>query len=67
MMTWILTSTAIAALSVAFLKLFEEIDRPGEPRELAGSWERMSDSELDAIVQEFGSLGDQPATKANHA
>lgn len=64
MVTWILTSAGIAALSAAVLELFsasEPDDRLGRRSEPAGDepgrWELMSEPDLDALLEEFRSEG----------
>ncbi|MHC1763458.1 MAG: hypothetical protein AB9869_04005 [Verrucomicrobiia bacterium] len=62
MVTWILTSAVIAALSAAVLELFrtsEPDDCLGQRSEPAaddpGRWELMSEPDLDALMEEFRS------------
>jgi hypothetical protein len=80
MMSWIITSILIAAFSAAALKLFGEdsTERASSPKLVPGlpsgpsktdghgfAWEHMTDSELDALVEEF-SLSDEIAAHAAH-
>lgn len=74
MMTWILTSAAIAAVSAAGLKLFDDVesrdrldDAAPDLDEEALRWPAMSESELDALFQEFCSADDQFVGELNPA
>jgi hypothetical protein len=66
MLTWILTSSVIAAFSAAALKLFDEtapnnLLRNGPWR---SNWERMNDSDLDLLLAPF-SQGAEEETYTN--
>jgi hypothetical protein len=66
-MTWILTSAVIAALSAAGLELFNDAESREPLDDASPEWPAMSDSELDALFQEFCSADDQVLREPNPA
>ena len=52
MWTWILTASVIVSMAAAALELFRETEDPGSSTP-SRDWERMTNAELDALVEEF--------------
>lgn len=59
MLMWILTASVIAVLAAGALELFRESEPPCPPGSHPGSWQTMSESDLDGLVAEF-SNGESP-------